>query len=378
MPVVLNVNLFGFVRSSTHHNFLPHKIKQERHKSSDGKVGIHATQKYAGICMTCQHSSVNVGNQQPTWQSEFSNSLHTVASTNHTGLILSEPIKMFRSPRRPIKRKKRKSRRPIRKRQRIREAPVLNLTKDDGSFYTPDLPKRCNTRHRKSRSKHRKYQYHEPEPESSDDDDELPAMVSADESSDEDSESDDDGQHLCDTEACPDECDDDDDGTEFLSELRSFQWKHRLAEKAMSDLYGMLKEGKVGEHIRTGGKMPEKHTCADKVLQNESGVEAKTYHGCPVCNKHIWEEGDKDNVCPRPGCIGKRLNAKGHPFQEVIHYPLKSRLTALLRCNSYKHYIDYENWRRQSPDGVVAGTLQSLVFDHNSHSHNSDHLIQLI
>ena len=62
--------------------------------------------------------------------------------------------------------------------------------------------------------------------------------------------------------------DDDDDGTEMLSELRSYQWRHGTSEKAMSDLYGMLKDDKVGEHIRKGGKMPEKHTCTGINVSN--------------------------------------------------------------------------------------------------------------
>ena len=230
---------------------------------------------------------------------------------------------MFQSPRGPIRKRQRNTR-------LNRSEPVTTLLDFSqvgcNNCYTPHLPKRSNKRPRKKSGKGKKEKYGHP-------------MKS----------------------------DDMDDGTAFLSELRSYQWRNKLPEKALTDLYGMLKEGKVGEHIRTGGEMPDKHTCADKALETEAGVEAKTYHGCPVCNKHIWEESDKGNVCPRPGCTGKRRNAKGYPFQEVIHFPLKSRLTALLRCKSYKHYADYENWRRQSPDGVVADVYDceqwKLLFD---------------
>ena len=235
---------------------------------------------------------------------------------------------MFRSPVGPIRKRQRNTTPNSRESVTLLDFPNYH---ESCNSFTPDLPKRSRTVE-----------------ESIDDDseDELPWMVSASDTEDGDSDTED--EDSADTE------DEESDGTEFLSELRSYQWEHGTSEKAMSDLYGMLKDGKVGEHIRKGGKMPDKHTCADKELETEAGVEGKRLHGCPVCNKHIWEEGDKGNVCPRPGCTGKRRNDKGHPFQEVIHYPLKSRLAALLRCKSYKHYADYENWRRQSPDGVVA------------------------
>ena len=41
------------------------------------------------------------------------------------------------------------------------------------------------------------------------------------------------------------------------------------------------------------------------------------------------------------------------PFQEVIHFPLKPRLEALLRCESYRTALAYENWRPQCPDEDV-------------------------
>ena len=38
----------------------------------------------------------------------------------------------------------------------------------------------------------------------------------------------------------------------------------------------------------------------------QAGVSRCVYHGCPKCNKHIWEEKDDGNHCPVEGCNGTR------------------------------------------------------------------------
>ena len=87
----------------------------------------------------------------------------------------------------------------------------------------------------------------------------------------------------------------------------------------------------------------------------QAGAEARVYHGCPKCNNHVWDEKDLGNDCPIVGCTGKRRDEKGVPFQQVIHFPLKPRLEALLRCEAYCFDLGYESWRPQSEDGIVAG-----------------------
>ena len=147
------------------------------------------------------------------------------------------------------------------------------------------------------------------------------------------------------------------DWTDFLSELRSFQWTNGLSEQTLKNLYKLLKKGNVADYLRSGNKLPEKHTLADKILRVQAGVEVHTYHGCPVCNEHIWDESDKGNLCPRAGCTGRRRDDNGQAYQEVIHFPLKSRLATLLGCPAWKHNIEYEDWRPQSKHGAVAGLL---------------------
>ena len=58
--------------------------------------------------------------------------------------------------------------------------------------------------------------------------------------------------------------------------------------------------------IISANSVPLKPICC--VLRNydQAGAEARTYHGCPKCNKHIWEMEDKGNDCPIAGCTGKR------------------------------------------------------------------------
>ena len=79
-----------------------------------------------------------------------------------------------------------------------------------------------------------------------------------------------------------------------------------------------------------------------------------------MCNKHVWEETDVGNECPIAGCSGKRRDENGVPFEEVIHFPLKPRLEALVRCESYCFELSHETWRHQSPEGIVAGLCYIL------------------
>ena len=47
---------------------------------------------------------------------------------------------------------------------------------------------------------------------------------------------------------------------------------------------------------------------------------------------------------------------QGVPFQEVVHFPLKPRLQALLRCESFVHQVGYESYRQKPKTGIVSGT----------------------
>lgn len=87
----------------------------------------------------------------------------------------------------------------------------------------------------------------------------------------------------------------------------------------------------------------------------QAGAHVRTYHGCPKCDQHIWDEKDVGNDCPVPGCDGKRKDANGTPYQEVLHFPLKPRLEALMRCRAYSFALGYESWRPQPEKGIVAG-----------------------
>lgn len=42
------------------------------------------------------------------------------------------------------------------------------------------------------------------------------------------------------------------------------------------------------------------------------------------------------------------------PFQEVVHFPLKPRLEALLQCEAFDFATDYESWRPEGSEGVVS------------------------
>ena len=291
---------------------------------------------------------------------------------------------------------------PIRNRQRtnfkkkqnagpavsVGETPQVTVKKKlHHDEYTPPNPKRPRKYGQKRGGKRESFRdysvedillSHAPFSDNDDDsdDDILPPMVEA---SDSDSDSDDDDDNEVVTPPKPrtrrvkrklvptpsvtvnDEDDSDNSPsendtplTDFLSDLRTFQWVNKLSEQTIKNLYELLKESNVADYIKAGNKLPEKHTYADKILQAIAGVEVKTYHGCPKCSDYIWGESDKGNECPRPGCTGRRRDDKGQAYQEVIHFPLKPRLTALLGCPAWKHNIEYENWRRKGKNGAVA------------------------
>ena len=47
------------------------------------------------------------------------------------------------------------------------------------------------------------------------------------------------------------------------------QRSHRMPEKTLADMLQMMKKGEVNDYIRSGSKMPDKHTEADRSLRAE-------------------------------------------------------------------------------------------------------------
>lgn len=47
------------------------------------------------------------------------------------------------------------------------------------------------------------------------------------------------------------------------------KWSHGLPEKTLADMFEMMKKGDVCDYIRSGTKMPDKYTEADRRLRAE-------------------------------------------------------------------------------------------------------------
>ena len=118
----------------------------------------------------------------------------------------------------------------------------------------------------------------------------------------------------------------------------------------------LMKKPEMREYVcSASAEIPLKITPADdRRSKAEAGVQTHTYHGCPKCNKHVWDETDVGNACPVVGCSGRRRDENGVAFEEVIHFSLKARLEALVKSEAYSNALDYESWRRRPIDGVVS------------------------
>lgn len=81
----------------------------------------------------------------------------------------------------------------------------------------------------------------------------------------------------------------------------------------------------------------------------QSGAFVRKLDGCPRCNKHVWDDSDQSKTCPIPGCGGSRYDENGRPFEQVLHFPLKPRLEALLRCEAFCAAATYDSWRKRDP-----------------------------
>ena len=100
--------------------------------------------------------------------------------------------------------------------------------------------------------------------------------------------------------------------------------------------------------------MPSKISEKDEAFRKQAGVSAHKYHGCPKLGcMHVWDEDDKTSECPV--CGGPRYDAKGVPLEEVIYFPLKDRLEALLSVPAYYDACMWENYRQKPKSGVVSG-----------------------
>lgn len=121
------------------------------------------------------------------------------------------------------------------------------------------------------------------------------------------------------------------------------QHRHRLSDKQLKAILELLK-GNFGDRLKSGAQLPGNIRQADSSMQEKAGASMIRYDGCVECNQHVWGPADKAKVCPL--CGGSRYDERGHAREQVIHFPLKPRLEALLRDSiSFKEAIDYEQHR---------------------------------
>ena len=128
-----------------------------------------------------------------------------------------------------------------------------------------------------------------------------------------------------------------------------------------------LLQGRLGNLVQSAssaGEMPANINVADAQMRKMAGVIAQKYDGCIKCHGYVWDQKDKDNICPF--CGGHRYDVKGNPHEQVIHFPLKPRLEALLRDSvQFQEAVEYEKYRkcpREKHKGVMAGMCFCVNF----------------
>ena len=121
------------------------------------------------------------------------------------------------------------------------------------------------------------------------------------------------------------------------------QHRHRLSDKQLEAILKLLK-GNFGDRFKSGVQLPANIRQADSSMRKQAGASMVRYDGCIKCHQHVRGPADKLKVCPL--CGGSRYDERGHAREQVIHFPLKPRLEALLRDSiPFKEAITYEQHR---------------------------------
>ena len=77
-----------------------------------------------------------------------------------------------------------------------------------------------------------------------------------------------------------------------------------------------------------------------KKMQKDAGVKLVELHGCVgyLC-EHIYVPQDKRVTCPNCGHARYKPGDNKTPNELVYYFPLRERLTALLKLSSYLHFL---------------------------------------
>lgn len=138
------------------------------------------------------------------------------------------------------------------------------------------------------------------------------------------------------------------------------QDRHHLSDKQLAAVLELLR-GDFGNALKDGVKLPDRISEADVTMKKLAGVSMKKYDGCITCNKHVWEQSDRSKLCPI--CQGSRYDSRGQPLEQVVHFPLKPRLEALLRDSfAFKEAVDYASYRpRGKYEDWIAGVMHAWL-----------------
>ena len=93
----------------------------------------------------------------------------------------------------------------------------------------------------------------------------------------------------------------------------------------------------------------------------QAGVEAVILHGCagPGCSQ-VWTSSTVEEVCPQ--CGRDRFNEKGEAHEEIIWFPLASRLQALFKCQQFVEAVRHELRRPRVEADIVSDVFDCKVW----------------
>ena len=110
--------------------------------------------------------------------------------------------------------------------------------------------------------------------------------------------------------------------------------------------------------------------------QKQAGVEVMPLDGCVECNNFIFLPSDNRRQCPF--CGTERYEPTGEPKERIWYFPIKGRLTALMKVKSFARSIDYEK-RRNFNSSYIADVYDSEVWKEETQEENlSDNAIDMM
>ena len=145
---------------------------------------------------------------------------------------------------------------------------------------------------------------------------------------------------------------------ELFACLNCLQWETNCSTLTIQKFLDSLRDGKLGNIVRKGTKLPKSVTSADKKMQSMAGAKSVRLHGCvgQGCNK-VWGPGDPSTSCNL--CGYNRFDDHGKPHEYIVWFPLMDQFKSLLKCKQFEHAVRWEERRKANPNYMCGKYLHA-------------------